>query len=254
MHIRAFVLYHHYMSRTDLLFQMTQIIRSREFTTAQYLANRLNLSVRTIYRYINELSVSGIPILSQTGKGYWIDENFNLTPVHLSQEELLALNLGAKLVKSFADPFLADAAQQVLDKIEAITPKSQVDLQRRSVIHAPIKMIDDTTSHHLASLRKAADHRFKLSVSYCDLKDNVSDRVIWPLAMAFWGKSWTAAAWCEKRKDFRVFRVDRIQKLTELNDSFPNEEGKNLAAYVKSQTYDINSVGDSKSCQKGANS
>ncbi|MCJ8314841.1 MAG: YafY family transcriptional regulator [Saccharospirillaceae bacterium] len=223
------------MSRTDLLFQITQIIKSRKFTTAQYLADRLNISTRTVYRYINELSVSGIPILSQTGKGYWLDQHFDLTPVHLSQEELLALSFGSKLVKCFADPFLADAAQQVLDKIEAVTPKSKTHFLNQIKIHAPVKVINNKTSRNLTLVRKAAELKLKVCICYEDQNQIKTDRIIWPLALAFWGKSWTIAAWCEKRSDFRAFRVDRMDDITCLKKHFVDEPDKNLESFVKQQ-------------------
>ena len=224
------------MSRTDLLFQITQIIKSRKFTTAQYIADRLHLSTRTVYRYINELSVSGIPILSQTGKGYWIDEHFDLTPVHLSKEELLALSFGSKLVKCFADPYLADAAQQVLDKIEAVTPKSKTHFLNQTKIHAPIKVIDNKTSDNLTLVRKASEQKLKLCIHYEDQSGAKTDRIVWPLALAFWGKSWTIAAWCEKRSNFRAFRVDRMDDITCLKTHFIDEPGKNLTAFVDQQS------------------
>jgi len=224
------------MSRTDLLFQITQIIRSRPYTTAQYLSDRLHVSTRTVYRYINELSVSGIPILSQTGKGYWIDTNFDLTPVHLSDEELLALNLGAKLVKAFSDPFLADAAQQVLDKIHQVTPKSKTHILNQSKIHTPDKLIDKQTSNYLAHIRQASERSLKVCISYKDQHKQITDRIIWPLALAFWGQSWTMATWCEKRESFRAFRVDRITSMHCLNIAFPNDSDKNLKAFIKSQS------------------
>lgn len=231
------------MSRTHLLFQITQIIRSREFTTAQYLADRLNLSTRTVYRYINELSVSDIPIISQTGKGYWIDETFNLTPVHLSEDELIALNLGAKLVKSIADPFLADAAQQLLDKVSAVTPKSNLHLMSQSKIHAPLQIIDTKTADYLSTVRLAIDSKNKIEIEYSDQHQQITTRVFWPLALAFWGKTWTVASWCETRQDFRAFRIDRIQSLKKQDDRFKDHPDKNLEKFIKLQSIKSGATG-----------
>ncbi|BCE03223.1 helix-turn-helix transcriptional regulator [Marinicellulosiphila megalodicopiae] len=225
------------MSRTHLLFQITQIIRSRKFTTAQYLADRLNISTRSVYRYINELSVSGIPIISQTGKGYWIDENFNLTPLHLSEDELIALNLGAKLVKAIADPFLADAAQQLLDKIQSVTPKSNLHLMSQSKIHAPLQLIEPQTAEYLSIIRLAVDSKNKIEIEYSDQHNNSTTRIFWPLALAFWGKDWTVASWCETRQDFRAFRIDRIQSLKKHKATFLVQPDKNLEAFIEQQRY-----------------
>lgn len=223
------------MSRTHLLFQITQIIRSRNFTTAQYLAERLSISTRSVYRYINELSVSGIPIISQTGKGYWIDDSFNLTPLNLSEDELIALNLGAKLVKSIADPFLADAAQQLLDKIKSVTPRSNLRLINQSKIHAPLKIIAPKTADYLSTVRLAIDSKNKIEIEYSDQNQKITTRIFWPLALAFWGQNWTVASWCETRQDFRAFRIDRILNLKKHTQFFLDHPDKNLEKFIELQ-------------------
>jgi predicted DNA-binding transcriptional regulator YafY len=223
------------MSRTDILFQMTQIMRSRKYTTAKYLADRLSISIRTVYRYVNDLSLAGVPVISQTGKGYWIDDSFDMPPIKLSEEEILALSFGSKLVKAFADPYLADAAQQLLDKVESVTPKTHQHLLHQATIHAPIRIIDDDTAKHLVSARKAVDAQQKIEITYLDSKGNSSARTLWPLALAFWGKSWTVAAWCEFREDFRAFRIDRIQTMTLLRQTYPETKGRTLEDFIALQ-------------------
>jgi predicted DNA-binding transcriptional regulator YafY len=214
---------------------MTQIMRSRRYTTAKYLSERLNISVRTVYRYVNDLSLAGVPVISQTGKGYWIDGSFDMPPIQLSEEEMLALSLGTQLVKAFADPFLADAAQQLLDKVESVTPKSHLHLLHQSKIHAPLKIIDKETAQHLALARKAIDAKRKIEISYLDKERNPSQRTLWPLALAFWGKSWTLAAWCEYRNDFRAFRIDRIQSIATLKQNYPETSGRTLEDFIALQ-------------------
>jgi predicted DNA-binding transcriptional regulator YafY len=223
------------MSRTDILFQMTQIIRSRKYTTAAYLSDRLGLSVRTVYRYINDLSLAGVPVVSQTGKGYWIDKSFDMPPIQLTADELLALSLGSRLVKAIADPFLADAAQQLVDKVESVIPASHQHLLYQSKIHAPKSLIDEKTRENLGKIRRAIDQQQKVELRYSDEKGNTSQRVIWPLVVAFWGPSWTVAAWCEQRDAFRAFRLDRIIHFDVLTDTYPQQTGKTLADFIALQ-------------------
>jgi predicted DNA-binding transcriptional regulator YafY len=225
------------MSRTEILFQMTQIIRSRDRTTAKYLADRLNISIRTVYRYINDLSLSGVPVISQAGKGYWIDDSFNMPPVQLSEEELLALSLGSRLVKAIADPFLADASQQLLDKVEAVIPKNAQHLLYQSQLHAPKPIIEKSVLADIGRIRKSIESRNKIQIMYLDQAGNDSTRTIWPLALAFWGQVWTVAAWCEHRQDFRAFRVDRIQQMDRLPATYPVESGKSLADFIANQAF-----------------
>ncbi|WED27232.1 HTH domain-containing protein [Vibrio sp. DW001] len=99
------------MGRIEKQFQMVEIIRSRRVTTASYLAERMNVSIRTIYRYINDLCLSGIPIVSETRVGYRLDKSFDMPRLMFTEEELLALSLGAKLVQKCSDEYLSDAEE-----------------------------------------------------------------------------------------------------------------------------------------------
>ncbi|MEJ2042695.1 MAG: YafY family protein [Reinekea sp.] len=214
---------------------MTQIIRSRDHTTAKYLSDRLNISIRTVYRYINDLSLAGVPVISQAGKGYWIDDSFNMPPIQLSEEELLALSLGSKLVKAIADPFLADASQQLLDKVEAVIPKSHQHLLYQSQLHTPKLIVEQSILENVGCIRKAIEVKQKIRLSYLDQQGAASRRTIWPLALAFWGQVWTVASWCEHRQDFRAFRIDRIESIAILKETYSDEPGKTLADFKAQQ-------------------
>lgn len=225
------------MSRTETLFHITQIIRSREYTTAAYLAARLGISVRTVYRYINDLSLSGIPVVSQTGKGYWLDSSFDMPPVQLADDELLALSLGARLVQSVSDPFLADAARQLVEKVESVIPRHKKALLNQTQIHAPVSWVPDSVKALMGELRQAASGKRKVTLHYCDVQQQASERTLWPLAIAFWGEAWTLAAWCELRQDFRAFRLDRISTCSVLKECYPDQPGRTLADFIAQEKY-----------------
>ena len=101
------------MRRADRLFQIIQLLRNRRVTTARWLADVLEVSERTVYRDIQDLMVSGVPIEGEAGIGYVLKKSFDLPPLMFSREEIAALTLGARIVKSWADPQLAKAADQV---------------------------------------------------------------------------------------------------------------------------------------------
>ncbi len=159
-----------------------------------------------------------------------------MPPIHLCEEELLALSLGSRLVKAIADPFLADASQQLLDKVEAVIPKSHQHLLHQSQLHAPKLIVSQKILNDVGRVRTAIQQRWKLQLCYCDQNGAPSERVIWPLALAFWGQVWTVASWCERRDDFRAFRIDRIESMTVLKEAYPNEPGKTLADFKALQT------------------
>jgi len=88
------------MRRADRLFEIIQLLRTRRITTAQWLARRLEISERTVYRDIQDLMLSGVPIEGETGVGYVLKSSFDLPPLMFNKQEISALTLGARLVKS----------------------------------------------------------------------------------------------------------------------------------------------------------
>jgi len=162
----------------------------------------------------------GADIEGEAGVGYVLGPGFLLPPLMFSEEEIQALMLGAQWVHGQTDESLALAAQNALAKIGAVLPD---ELQRK---------LDDTPfyveprqqaspSIDLATLRIAAREQRKVLVSYRDLHDVVTERIIWPISLGFIETKRYVAAWCELRQDFRTFRVDRIQQAKNLVDTYP---------------------------------
>ncbi|MCP4325036.1 MAG: YafY family transcriptional regulator [Psychromonas sp.] len=223
------------MNRTERLFQIVEILRSRKTTTAGYLAERLGLSVRTIYRHINDLSLSGIPIISEAGVGYWLDDSFDMPPLMFNEEEILALSFGAKLVQQTADDFLADAATSLLQKVQRSLPAEKKKILNQITLHAPFPLIDKSQKQKMAICREAIELQKVLVIEYSDVDNNYSERQVWPLALVFWGKAWTLASWCEKRQDFRAFRLDRMQNVNVSKRLFQTTEAICLQVFIEKQ-------------------
>ncbi|MEE9310543.1 MAG: YafY family protein [Cocleimonas sp.] len=216
------------MRRADRLFQIIQFLRTRRVTTAQWLAERLEVSERTIYRDIKDLILSGVNIEGEAGVGYVVRKGFDLPPLMFSEDEISALTLGARLVESWADASLATAAQSALSKIETVLPDDLKSSLGNTLLFSPFTRISPEVSTTMAEIRFAADNRRKVSLQYSDAKGVSSERIIWPLGMFFWGSVWTIGAWCELRDDFRVFRLDRINSLCVLDENYPQKEGRSL--------------------------
>ena len=221
------------MRRADRLFQIVQFLRTRRVTTAAWLAERLEVSERTIYRDIKDLMLSGVNIEGEAGIGYVVRRGFDLPPLMFTKEEISALTLGARLVDSWADPELATAAQSVLSKIETVLPADLKSSLDETKMFSPYMRIHPKVASMMTQVRKAADNRFKLSMQYTRADGTASERTIWPLGLFFWGSIWTIGAWCELRQEFRVFRLDRIQVLKVLADSYPHEKGKTLEDMIE---------------------
>lgn len=216
------------MRRADRLFQIIQFLRTRRITTASWLAERLEVSERTIYRDIKDLMLSGVNIEGEAGIGYIVRRGFDLPPLMFSKDEISALTLGARIVESWADPSLATAAQSALSKIETVLPDELKDSSRQTRLFAPMTRIRSDVASKMAIVRTATDNRKKLILDYSDAKQQTSQRTIWPLGLFFWGAVWTIGSWCELRQSFRIFRLDRILEIETLEENFPNEKGRTL--------------------------
>jgi predicted DNA-binding transcriptional regulator YafY len=128
---------------------------------------------------------------------------------------------------------LAEGARSAIEKIVAALPADRRLAVERTRLYAPSFHVDGQAMRQLESVREAIGERRVLRLDYRDSGGKASERDVWPLALYYWGRTWTIGAWCESRDDFRNFRVDRIAGLDALPRRYPDEEGKRLADYVR---------------------
>jgi predicted DNA-binding transcriptional regulator YafY len=219
------------MRRTDRLFELIQLFRGGQLWRGADLAEKLEVSVRTIYRDIETLVASGIAIEGERGIGYLLREPIFLPPLTLTPTELEAFHFGMALVQTSADEGLAQAAGQLLHKIDNVLP---TDRQRANFpkIIAVYAKPQRTGSNILGRLRSAVAAQRKVTISYESLQSQRSHRTIRPLHLEFWGNAWTLTSWCEKRSDFRTFRVDHIAQADIEADTFTHEVGKTYQDFL----------------------
>ena len=217
--------------RTDRLFDILQILRDGRLHRAQDMAVRLNVSVRTIYRDMDTLVASGVPVEGARGVGYRITEAISLPPLTLTVEELEALNLGMAIVAEAADDALKAAATSLADKIDAVLPERAIaDADKWKFAVYPFA--DAVRGFaQMPVLRAAIRAKQKLRLTYHSKGDRITSRTVRPLHMEYWGRVWTLTTWCERRDAFRVFRVDLIQSAEALPEMFVDEPGKSLSDY-----------------------
>ncbi|OIQ44074.1 MAG: transcriptional regulator [Roseobacter sp. MedPE-SW] len=219
------------MRRTDRLFEIIQILRDGELHRAQDIAARLEVSTRTIYRDMDTLVASGVPVEGERGVGYLVREQITLPPLTLTPAELEALNLGMAIVAEAADADLKSAAQSLATKVDAVLP-TEVIAEADAWKFAVYPFSDVARGFaHMPTLRAAIKSRQKLAMQYRRIDGTRTERTIRPLHMEYWGRVWTLTAWCETRGDFRVFRVDLIEEVGALPELFLDEPGKTLADY-----------------------
>jgi predicted DNA-binding transcriptional regulator YafY len=217
------------MRRTDRLFDLIQILRDGRLHRATDMAERLRVSVRTIWRDVATLAASGLPVEGERGVGYILRAPITLPPMILNALELEALREGLRLAAQSPEPTLARAARALAKKIASVTPAPTRD--DPGDLFAFPGPTDNRAPAHLPSLRRAIKAQERVTITYIDPRGLESHRDIRPLALDKNARVSTLAAYCEARGDFRSFRVDRIVAVTPTGERFPDEPGRSLAAY-----------------------
>nr|WP_051057466.1 YafY family protein [Herbaspirillum sp. B39] len=220
------------MRRADRLFQITQYLRGRRLTTARQLAQWLSVSERTVYRDIRDLSLSGVPVDGEAGVGYRIKPGYDLPPLMFNADEIDALVIGMRMVQAWGGPQLGASAASALAKVVLALPKEKRDFVEATPLFAPAIQDDCGQGERLEAIRQAINSRHKLLLHYTDAQQRSSQRVVWPLALAFFGGTWLLAAWCETRDDFRSFRLDRVRQMSEQGH-YPDRNGRRLPDFVR---------------------
>ncbi len=222
------------MRKAERLFQILTLLRSRRTViTAHELAEKLEVSERTIYRDIQALSLSGMPIESEAGIGYRLKPSFSIPPLMFDESELEALLLGVRMVQGWSGEAMGKAADSALQKIHAVLP----DRLHQHYVQQPEWLIVPDI-HRIQSakysdqLSDAIKKKYVLYIHYTREDGEKSQREVWPLGMVYWGRTWTLIAWCEKRDDYRMFRLDRINELDCMNSHFETTETCNIKHYM----------------------
>jgi len=210
------------MRRTERLFQIIQILRStRSPITGRELADELEVSLSTLYRDMAELTAQRIPITGEAGVGYVLDDGYDMPPLMLTADELEAAALGAAWVASEADPSLARAARDLVSKLSEAIPKEL----RPIVLDASSKPIQTqpkvSERFDSALLRHAIRERYRLQLIYTDRDGSTTDRIVWPLLIAFLDRARYLVGWCEMKEDYRHFKTERVKELKVLADKYP---------------------------------
>ncbi|KRE86006.1 DNA-binding transcriptional regulator [Rhodanobacter sp. Soil772] len=223
------------MRRADRLFLIIHALRGRRTALqARALAQTLGVSLRTVYRDVADLQLSGVPIEGEAGVGYVLRKGSDIPPLMFTANELEALVVGSRFVRAFAGTQLAESAQAALLKIEAVLPPELRERATRTRIFAPVwrDQHREDFAALIDRLHAAIMGNRVLRLEYCDESGNASTREVEPLCLSFWGGKWTLGAWCRLRRDFRNFRPDRIAACVPSDEVFVETDERNLAAYL----------------------
>ena len=223
------------MSRAARLLQLLEHLRThRQAVPGAALATELGVSLRTLYRDIATLRDQGAGIEGDPGVGYVLRPGFTLPPLMFSEDELEALILGARWVAGHAaDPELAQAAHGVMNRIGNVLPPAlRLAVETSGLfVPAPPQCFQPAPAPWLPALRRAIRDEHALQLDYRDEAGSVTQRRIWPFAMAFFDHARLIAAWCELRQDFRHFRADRVITLADTGQRYPERRHALIARW-----------------------
>ena len=210
------------MRRADRLMNLIRLLRDGDLHRASDLSAALDVSLRTIYRDMETLAKSGIPIEGERGTGYRVTAAITLPPLNLSMAELEALHVSLAVMRQAQDPDLAAAAASLANKLDGVLP--EVNAPKALAVYP---FADAARGfQHLPKIRSAIRSRQKLSLS-----TGGRDRTVRPLQLDYWGRLWTCIVWCDTSRKFDELRIDQITSLRILPSLFVQEEGKRLQDY-----------------------
>jgi predicted DNA-binding transcriptional regulator YafY len=219
--------------RADRLFQIVQVLRGRRLTTAALLAQRLGVSERTVYRDIQALSLSGVPVEGEAGIGYRLRADFDIPPLMFTALEVEALVAGLRLLKAWGGGALAAAADPALEKLMAALPPQRRLAAQQSRVFAPEYVNRAQVREAFDVVHGALGAQKLLLLDYCDAEQRITERVVQPLGLFFWGNAWLLAAWCTTRTDYRSFRLDRCRAIRMLDDHFHETPDRSLNGFLR---------------------
>lgn len=208
------------MARADRLFRLLQAMRVLPApVTAARLAEETGVSLRSLYRDIDSLRAAGARIEGERGYGYRLTEDYSLPPQTFERTEIEALALGLAEVKHMGDPQLAAAASAVLAKVAATLPDDREQYLFHAVSHV-YRPERRYPAVDMVLLREACWQEQALAIRYLDRGGTPTERIILPLAIVYADRSLAVLAWCELRRDFRIFRPERMDEVALAGRSF----------------------------------
>lgn len=225
------------MTRTERLLNLLQVLRSYRYpVSGQKLAERLNISIRTLYRDIATLQAQGAEVKGEAGVGYLLRPGYFIPPLMFSEVEIEALMLGILWVSTFGDRSLSGAANMALTKIREVLPSNI----RNGMGAVPLRVgpppSGDLKEEDLSEIREAIRCEQKLKIVYRSKNGTQTERIIWPFAIGYFPEGRILVGWCEKRHGYRHFRTDGISTSFKLKDRYPSRRETLFQDWQSSQS------------------
>ena len=223
------------MNRIDRLFGMLTLLQSKKYVTGEKIAEKFNISIRSVYRDIKALNEQGIPVSFEPHRGYFIVSGYFLQPVSFSTEEANALLLMESIVSAFADKSIHQHYSTALTKIKSVLRSTQKDSVEQLSANIKLQVPECFVQNfeYLTHIQQAISSRKILEIGYTNKQEEVSVRKMEPIGLIFYALSWHLIGWCHNKKDYRDFRVSRILRLHCTGDDFTIRDHIPLDEYMK---------------------
>lgn len=226
------------MNRIDRLHAILTHLQSKRRVTAQQIADRFSISLRTVYRDVKALEESGVPVIGEAGNGYSIMEGYRLPPVMFTQEEAAALMMGSKLAQQMTDSSVQKNYADAMYKIQSVlrtADKDYVEQLLPNVEVTPSRVpVEESASKHLVALQKAVAEKKVLFIRYQTNRETITERQVEPVGLWHYSQHWHLIGWCRLRNNYRDFRVSRILRLQLKDETFINRSYESLKDYISS--------------------
>lgn len=226
------------MNRIDRVTAILIQLQSKKIVKAQDIAERFNISLRTVYRDVKTLEEAGIPIIGEAGVGYSIMEGYRLPPVMFTREEATAFLTAEKLIEKFTDTSTEEGYKSAMYKVRAVLRSTEKDLlenidEHIEVVKTRTQQNAKQTVNPLQTILKSISSKNVLLIRYASLgSPTATDRHIEPVGVFYMGNHWYLIAFCKLRGDYRNFRTDRMLKITITDEQF-NKEHPTLKSYLE---------------------
>ena len=222
------------MNRIDRLFGILVLLQSTKYNTAEKIAERFHISVRTVYRDVKALSEQGIPISFEHNKGYFLVQGYFLPPVSFNTDEANALLLVESLVNGFADHSIRSHYSTALTKVKAILKTAQKEKLENLNQHIKLQIPERLTFNYtyLSLIQQAISEKNLIELDYKNVKEEATKRCVEPIGLIFYAFSWHMIAWCHFRNQYRDFNLTRIVCLKNLETPFSKTDHMPLSDYM----------------------
>lgn len=223
------------MNRIDRLFGILLLLQSKKHVSAETIASRFEISVRTVYRDVKALGEQGVPLSFEPNKGYFIVHGYFLPPVSFNTDEASALLMMERFIEGFADKSIKQHYQSALDKVKNVLKSNQKEvlenLNANIRLQLPKRLYSDV--EYLSLLQNAIADKHIVAIKYKNYKEEISERRLEPIGLIFYAFSWHLIGYCHLRNSYRDFKVNNILQLNCSSLPFTLTEHISINDYMK---------------------